>query len=107
MATALELFYQHLGKITPIEKVISAAKALLTGENVSEEILKARIEICSKCPYAKRRTQNGESVPVACNVCGCAVSTNSSKIINLARFVETDSYGCKHPSGSQWKAAGL
>jgi len=66
----------------------------------------ARLEICRECPLVQPR---GELM--ACGVCGCSVA--DSGLFNLARFVETEKYGCKYGEEklgypqSKWAAAGL
>lgn len=80
-------------------KTFSLAKALLTGEDVGEERMLARLEVCKVCPVVKA-TPNGMS----CGICGCRIKGDKS-LINLARYEETDQYGCKFKGGSRWKAA--
>lgn len=84
-----------------LQKAWTLGKALLSGRNVSAERMKARIEICSDCELVEVQ---GEKLQ--CGVCGCGLS-NSPALINLARFSETDDYGCHHPDGSRWKANGV
>lgn len=81
-------------------KTYTLAKALLTGETVSEERLRKRLEICRTCPNVEKNGNN-----MHCGICGCKVK--ESGLVNLARFEETNDYGCKHGDGSQWKANGV
>jgi len=82
------------------QKALSAISALVSGETVGEMQMRKRVEVCAQCEYV--REANGE---MRCGICGCKISGDRG-ILNLAKFVETDSYGCKHPNGSQWKANG-
>ena len=79
----------------------SVAKALLTGTDVGEERLQKRLEICSTCD----RVQMDETGSMQCGICGCILKEKS--LINLARFEETQEYGCKYPTGSKWKEKGV
>lgn len=86
-----------------LDKTISLTTALLSGEVVSEETIKRRIEICSTCPLVKL---SGKGQTMSCGVCGCRLRGDKS-LMNLARYEETKSYGCKHPAGSRWRKAGV
>ena len=81
---------------TLLPKTLSVAKALLTGVDVSPERLEKRLEICSNCPKAKK-----DGNLMTCSICGCKLKIRG--LVNLARYEETQEYGCKHPDGSQWK----
>jgi len=82
-----------------IKATYTVALALLTAKDVSRERLRKRLEICSSC---EKVYLSGKVMK--CGVCNCTLS--QSGLINLARYEETDSYGCKHPDGSRWKNAG-
>ena len=83
-----------------LKKSISVARALLTGKDVSPERLEKRLEVCSSCDMMVK-----DGALMRCGVCGCKVAENG--LVNLARYEETGSYGCKHPDGSKWKEAGV
>jgi hypothetical protein len=83
-----------------LHKTLSVAKALLWGKDVGEERLQKRLEICHKCDKVK-----AQGSLMRCGICGCKVA--DSGLFNLARYVEAGSYGCHHPDGSKWKAAGV
>lgn len=85
-----------------LKKTLSLGRALLTGVNVSPERLAKRIEICSTCENVVVNG-NPDSGLLSCGLCGCKLSGDNS-LVNLARFEETDSYGCKADNGSKWKA---
>lgn len=85
-----------------IKATFVLAKALLTGETVSEETLRARLVICADCSKV-HSNKRGE---LRCSICRCRLKGDRS-LINLARYVETSEYGCKFKSGSKWAAAGL
>jgi len=90
-----------------ITKAMSVAKAILTGENVPPEVLEQRLAICRGCDLVRvKMNHRTKEEMVSCGVCGCKLKGDRS-LVNLARYVETDEYGCKHPSGSRWAAAGL
>jgi len=80
-------------------KTYTLTKALLTGRDVSPEQMQARLEICRACDKVTLK-----GMLMRCSICGCQVK--ESGLINLARYRETADYGCKHDSGSKWKAAG-
>jgi len=83
------------------QKTISLAAALLTGENVSQEVMLKRLEICAVCDKVQH-----DGKLMRCGICGCALKGDKS-LINLVRFKQTARYGCKHGSGSKWTKAGL
>jgi len=83
-----------------ITKTLSLARALLQGKDVSEDRLRKRLKICGECDKA---ILQGELM--RCGVCNCPLKEKG--LINLARFEETDSYGCRHSKGSRWKEKGV
>lgn len=85
-----------------LKRAISAAKAILFGQKVCEQRLETRLRVCGQCPYSKERTDTH----MVCDICGCGLP-KQAKLLNLALYEETDDYGCKHPEGSRWKAAGV
>jgi hypothetical protein len=93
--------WKHIELPKLVQDTISVASALLTGQDVSLERLEARLKICAACPEVKR---DGDKLK--CGICGCKV-VGTKQLINLARFEETDKYGCKHKEGSQWKKGGV
>ena len=92
-----------------IDATISVATAVLTGKHVSQERIEARVLVCSKCNKATRKTGKKGDVRLTCGICGCRVGKHRA-IMNLAKYEENPGkrgWGCKHPKGSQWKAAGV
>jgi len=86
-----------------VQKTISLAIALATGRRVSDERIRRRVEICSRCRYVRvRKTRQGRKLN--CGICGCRLRRRA--LVNLARYEETRRWGCKHPDGSRWKAHG-
>jgi len=89
-----------------LSKTYSVAKAILTGKDVGEDRLRERLKICSECELVKVQGQL-----MRCGICGCAVK--ESGLVNLARYEETDQYGCKYVDPktkerySKWKRAGV
>jgi uncharacterized paraquat-inducible protein A len=92
MSTIVEMF----------QKTLSLAKALITGTDVSEDRLRARLEICSTCDKVKH-----DGNTMRCGICGCKLADTG--LVNLARYEEDPDkkYGCMHPDGSRWKAKGV
>ena len=86
---------------TFIQKTLSFAKALLTGQDVSQDRLEKRLEVCAQCDLVNL----SESGTMTCGICGCRLKEKGLQ--NLARYEETPEYGCKHPRGSQWKKNGV
>lgn len=83
-------------------KLLSLSKAVITGDRgVSEQRREARLAICLKCPLANKTHD-----PPICSICGCKLKGEKS-VVNLIAYEETKDYGCKHPSGSRWKEAGV
>ena len=91
---------QHL-----IRKTITLAMAILAGRRVSEERIRRRVEICSRCRYLAIKGRAPRRV-MRCKICGCRLKGKKA-IVNLARYEENSRYGCKHPRGSRWKKAGV
>lgn len=91
------------------QKVLSLAKALLTGKQVSRERVEKRLEICQQCPLVKAR---GDS-SFECSICGCKLGSDTKNLINLARYEETNDHGCffpgvkGQPRDSKWKREGV
>ncbi len=89
-----------------VQKTISVATALLTGERISADRIRRRIEICARCRYVRaRKTRRGDR-KLNCGICGCRLGGRRA-LINLARYEETRRYGCKHPRGSRWRKAAV
>lgn len=87
-----------------VRKTISLAIALATGRRVSDERIRRRVEICSRCRYVRvRKTRQGRKLN--CGICGCRLRGRRA-LVNLGRYEETRRWGCKHPDGSRWKAHG-
>jgi len=86
-----------------VQRTISLAIALATGRRVSDERIRRRVEICSRCRYVRiRKTRRRRKLN--CGICGCRLRGRRA-LINLARYEETRRWGCKHPKGSRWKEA--
>jgi hypothetical protein len=83
---------------------ITVARALLTGKDVGEDRLRRRLEICAGCDKVKFTDNDGVKI-MRCGICGCKLKEKG--LVNLARFEEVNGYGCKHPVGSKWRAAGV
>lgn len=88
-----------------LEKAYSLATAITTGEIVDDETVKKRLIVCQGCELVEISGE-GEDRRLRCGICGCKLKTDKS-LFNLARYKEATGYGCKHPTGSKWKAAGL
>jgi len=82
-------------------RTLNMLRAVVCGETVSEDRMKARLVICSTCPHV---TELGGSM--SCGICGCKLKGDKS-LINLAKYEETAAYGCKAPGGSKWKKIGV
>ena len=89
-----------------VQKTISLAIALTSGRRVSDERIRRRVEICSRCRYVRIRKTRRGGRKLNCNICGCRLRGRHA-LINLARYEETPRCGCKHPDGSRWKKAGI
>lgn len=91
------------------EKMLSVAYALMFGKGVSLERRQKRFEICTKCPNANASQRYNDTILVQCGICGCKVRNQSSNVflLSLAKYEETNQYGCRFPGGSRWKAAGV
>ncbi len=88
-----------------VQKTISLAIALTSGRRVSDERIRRRVEICSRCRYVRiGKTRRGRKLN--CGICGCRVRGRRG-LVNLARYEETRRWGCKHPKGSRWKKMGV
>ena len=84
-----------------LQKTLSLAIALLTGQDVGKDRMLKRLEICSKCDKVKH-----DGKLLRCGICGCKLKGDRS-LINLTRYEETDRSGCKYPGGSKWKKFGV
>ena len=86
-----------------IKDTISVSVALVSGETVSKEQIEKRIRICGMCEYISISTDGY----MTCGICGCNVDARAL-LVNLALYEENlPLYGCKFPSGSKWKTAGV
>jgi len=89
-------------KVDMFKKAYSLATAVIGGDrSVTDERIKARLEICVTCPLSNKTYD-----PPRCSICGCKLEGDSS-IVNLVAYEETARYGCKAPGGSKWKKAGV
>jgi hypothetical protein len=80
--------------VTPT-MVASFLQAMLTSAKVSPEVEAARLAICEKCD---RYVKPDDGSPAFCGMCGCKVSTEGWRIMNLAAYVENlPQWGCKNP----------
>lgn len=77
--------------------------AVREGLMVPDIIAKDRLETCNKCEYKKI----DKFKHPFCGLCGCNVSNDKSRILNLAKYVEKlPRWGCKHPlrkDGKGWR----
>ena len=90
-----------------IAKAVSLGQALLTGNTVDKETIRKRIEICGGCELVNVNKEGR----MACGICGCKLDSEN-RLVNLARYVETDQYGCMYEEEegvrkSKWKEAGV
>jgi hypothetical protein len=87
-----------------LRQALTLAMALSTAKRVSSETVQARMKTCQACEF-RRLDKQGQAW---CGVCGCSVSSDDRKIVNLAAYVENlPHWGCKHPKrkeGAGWKA---
>lgn len=81
-----------------LRKIYSFAKALLAGQYVAPWTVRARLVICESCEHM-------DKIKEACKICGCPLKIQN-KYRTLLRYAETKDYGCPHPDGSRWAAAG-
>ena len=79
----------------------SVMAALLTGKRISRERQMARLEVCHGCEKFQ-----WDGATARCGVCGCKLDGDKS-LVKLTLYEETETYGCKHPDGSRWQAAGV
>lgn len=76
-----------------LRQAATAATAILTAKREPPEVINARLEICSKCEYAKTNASGFRW----CGICGCLVDKRKG-ITNLASYEERlPHWGCKHP----------
>ena len=86
---------------------MSLCSALFHGEGVEMDRREARLKICMDCTNViNNKRKSGQQI-IKCGLCGCKVSGGDTRLINLARYEETENYGCKHSEGSQWKKNGV
>ena len=90
-----------------VKKVFSLCSALFSGEGVEMDRREARLNICLECPNVINSKRKSGQENIKCGLCGCKVSGGDTSLVNLARYEETDKYGCKHSEGSQWKKHGV
>lgn len=85
-----------------ISQVRSLTKALLSAKEVPLTVMQDRLETCLTCDKVK-----ADKKTKFCGLCGCSVSSDENKIVNLARYEENlPEWGCKHPerrNGYGWK----
>jgi len=108
---AAEMFHKEKPPLEKIAQVVrpkiswanfkSVMAALLTGKRISRERQMARLEVCHGCEKFQWDGANAR-----CGVCGCKLDGDKS-LVKLTLYEETEAYGCKHPEGSRWKAAGV
>lgn len=89
-------------KKTLLEKASSVIRAIVTGDGVSAERRQKRVEVCAGCELVKLE---GDGI-LRCGICNCKLQ-GTTALINLARYEETEFYGCKYPGGSRWRANGV
>lgn len=93
---------RHLALIEVFGAIIPILKAKATGVIITPERVEKRAGICMNCSQV---AINPNNVPV-CGVCGCHLNIQNRNIPDIITLEETKDYGCKHPLGSRWKAAG-
>ena len=71
-----------------IQKTISLAIALTTGRRVSDDRIRRRIEVCSRCRYVRIRKTKRGGRKLNCGICGCRLRVRRA-LVNLARYEET------------------
>lgn len=85
-----------------LDQVRSFLTAVFVGDRVDEATFFSRLAICRECPY-RRLEHRGTEV---CDICGCPVDEDTSRIRNLAAYEENlPHWGCKHPdrqAGAGW-----
>ena len=86
-----------------LKNLWSVASALFFGSGIETDRRKRRLEICRSCDLLVFDEVNKVA---RCGICGCKLS-GKENLVDLLRFEETDQYGCKHPTGSKWKKAGV
>lgn len=93
--------------------VISASRAIIANNRVSQERVEARLAICQDCRLVEvyEKHYGGGREPqllLRCSICGCKITRNT-RLLNLAAHEEDHAagYGCKAPGGSKWKKAGV
>lgn len=97
-------------KTPTVRQVLTVAKAMATGKRVEDKsIIEKRLQICRQCEWLRQDSDKN----FWCGVCGCKMSDDDKKLLNLAAFEENlPLWGCKYkgPDGkvkSKWKEAGL
>jgi hypothetical protein len=85
-----------------VKASLPVLKAMISGTEISEERQIKRLEVCSECEWVSLINNKP-----ACGICGCKLKTTDKSLVNLVSLEETGDYGCKHPKGSRWKAAGV
>ena len=79
-------------------KILSFAKAALSGKYVSAEIVEERMKACGTCEF-RRADREGRA---SCGICGCGLSAEAKRVTNLAAYEENlPAWGCKHPRRAQ------
>lgn len=81
-----------MGFLNLLEGVYKLGKTLMTSKTVSEAELERRLLICNKCPLLRKKGEN-----LSCGACGCKISRDSRRILNLALY---DKPGCPE---KKWK----
>lgn len=92
-------------KLAIFKKMKIVAGALLFGKVISKERMEKRLDICRPCEYVKQQGE-GLAALYRCGICKCKLKVDAT-LINLARYEETNKYGCRHPLGSRWKKQGV
>jgi hypothetical protein len=84
-----------------IKEAVQAAVTIATAVRVPEELFNQRLKICAGCDRVK---QDSNTLELYCGVCGCPVSADIGKVVNIARYAETGGTRlCKHPDRGEGK----
>lgn len=81
------------------KNIKTSMNAMVTGKHISKEEQLRRLQICYECELFQYDKVNDVA---RCAVCACKLKGDDNKIMSLSSYEETDTYGCKHPTGSKW-----
>ncbi|MBE7466771.1 MAG: hypothetical protein HS116_25150 [Planctomycetes bacterium] len=87
------------GLPTPAQ-VATAARAMITGTLVSEEVMLERTAICNQCPLLRQDSDGAHY----CGACGCNIKREVKRGLNMAAYEENlPHWGCKFPGRAAGK----